>query len=161
MWNLRKTRRDENGEDSCHSLDGYILRESSLDVFQWNSQDGQGNRNVQLSSRNKLFVGGGEPEIDDMLVRDAAGDSEESKSSDEGLEWGMAFALDDDLLHGTSSRCATFDSNPLIDRSRNEGSEVFEVMNMEIWALTPCMNEDTAEELELGRTFVMGCHCTA
>jgi len=61
-------------------------------------------------------------------------------------------------MRGTSSRCATFSSSPLIDKARREGSEVFEIMNMEIWALTPCMNEEMAEELELGRTFVMGYH---
>jgi len=133
VWQLRKTR-----QDSCHSLDEYILRESSLEVFQWTHK---GNRNVQLSNTKKLFVGGGSPDVE-----------EDENKVDTGEEaWGMSIALGNELLHGTSSRCATFDSNPL-----NRKSEVFEIMNIEIWTLTPCMNEESAEELELGRTFVMG-----
>ena len=138
VWQLRKTR-----EKSCNSLDEYILRESSLDVFQWNSRGG--NRNVQLSNSKKLFVGGGEPDHDEE--GQISGENKENS----GVQWGMALALDKDLLHGTSSRCATFSSGALISKD-----EVFEIMNIEIWALTPCMNEESGEELELGRTFVMG-----
>lgn len=153
---LRKTRRNTDGEESCQSLDEYILRESSLDVFPWNPKDG--NRNVQLSNTKKLFVGGGEPEVQDDVMQARGGETKETDAnSEENVSlWGMALALDKDLMRGTSSRCATFDSNPLIDRSRHEG--VFEIMNMEIWTLTPAMNEELAEELELGRTFVMGYH---
>lgn len=130
VWQLRKSRRDANGEESCHSLDEYILRESSLDIFQWNARD-RGNRNVQLSNSQKLFVGGGDPdtEVEAAVQGDAGGENKDNG----GIEWGMALALDKDLLRGTSSRCSTFASNPLIDRSRHEGSEVFEIMNMEIW----------------------------
>ncbi len=132
VWGLRKSRLDSNGEESCHSLDEYILRESSLEVFQWNSRNG--NRNVQLSNAKKLFVGGGDPEIDEGMVPNGGGGVDaESNGSDDGIPWGMALALDKDLLRGTSSRCATFGSNPLIDKSRDEGSDVFSIMNMEIW----------------------------
>ncbi|KAL7546010.1 hypothetical protein ACHAWF_009356 [Thalassiosira exigua] len=150
VWMLRKRRpceddgaegKDEEGRAAAsRSLDEYILRESSLECFPWTHK---GNRNVQLSNQKKLFVGGGAPE-------DPGDDAEK--------EWGMSLALDKDLMRGTSSLCATFGSGPLIDRSRNEGSGVFEIMNMEIWALTPCMNEEMAEELELGRTFILGHH---
>ena len=145
MWMLRKTRRDPvTGEENCGSLDEYILRESSLDVFQWNHGargSGLGNRNIQLSNTNKLFVGGGYPddEDDDIMKSSSNIGGEEKEDIDEddqspsGIEWGMALALDKDLLFGTSSRCATFASNPLIDSSRHEGSEVFEIMNIEIW----------------------------
>lgn len=144
---LRKARED------CSSLDEYVLRESSLEVFPWNSKGG--NRNVQLSNTRKLFVGGGEPDKD---VTERC--EEQCKQDNESTEhlWGMALALDKDLFYGSSSRCATFDSKPLIDRARKEGSEAFEVMNMEIWSLTPCMTEELAQNLELGRTFVMGLY---
>ena len=112
VWNLRKSR-----EEDCNSLDEYILRESSLVTYQW-SHDG--NRNVQLSNTKKLFVGGGNPEAE-----------EENKEDDTAIQWGMALALDKDLLKGTSSRCATFASTPLIDNA--DESEVFEIMNIEIW----------------------------
>ena len=141
VWQLRKTR-----QDSCNSLDEYILRESSLEVFQWSHK---GNRNVQLSNTKKLFVGGGNPDVDEEEDNVMMQDTNENNTDEE--EWGMSIALGNELLNGTSSRCATFASNPL-----NRNSEVFEIMNCEIWALTPCMNEESAEELELGRTFVMG-----
>jgi len=140
VWQLRKPR-DKN----CQSLDAYILRESTLDIFGWNKN---GNRNIQLSNFSKLFVGGGEPEVDEDTVVT-------NKEKKVVTDWGMAIALDRDLLHGTSSQCATFDSAPLMDRSRNKGSQVFEIVNIEIWTLTPCMNVETAQDLELGRTFVM------
>ena len=109
VWHLRKSRAED-----CNSLDEYILRESSLDTFQWNHD---GNRNVQLSNSQKLFVGGGNPE--------------NKEDETEGIQWGMALALDKDLLKGTSSRCATFASTPLIDKSHAD--EVFEIMNIELW----------------------------
>lgn len=139
VWMLRKSRLTAEGEDSCRSLDEYILRESSLDVYQWNAKDG--NRNVQLSNRKKLFVGGGDPDVyEDEFTFNGGGESKDEQKED-NVEYGMALALDRDLLRGTSSRCATFGSNPLIDRSRHEGSEVFEIVNMEIWVrvcLMPC-----------------------
>lgn len=157
VWMLRKSRLTADGEESCQTLDEYILRESTLDVSKWNGKDG--NRNVQLSNQKKLFVGGGNPDSDAEEMSMQSGRSHANpEEKDDAVQWGMALALDKDLLRGTSSRCATFSSNPLIGGSCEEGSEVFEIMNMEIWALTPCMNEETAEELELGRTFVMGFH---
>ena len=154
VWNLRK-RRDE---DNCSSLDEYILRESSLDIYPWASKGG--NRNVQLSNTRKLFIGGGEP--DEVVLENVEIHRDEEKNQsdepcDDAIQWGMALALDKDLLFGTSSRCATFGSNPLIG-GPDADSEVFEIVNMEIWSLTPCMTEELAENLELGRTFVMGLH---
>jgi len=158
VWNLRKSRLNNKGEESSQNLDEYILRESSVDVFRWNAK--KGNRNVQLSNENKLFVGGGDPEMDvEEKVQDGIG-GKEREEIDSNLQWGMSLALDKELLRGTSSRCATFGSDPLID-NRHTRSDVFEITNMEIWALTPCMNEEMAEELELGRTFVMGLHSQA
>ena len=154
VWNLRKKR----DEDNCSSLDEYILRESTLDVYPWASK--AGNRNVQLSNTRKLFVGGGEPDerVLDNVVRYRDADKNSSdEPCDDPIQWGMALALDKDLLFGTSTRCATFGSNPLIG-GPDADSKVFEIMNMEIWSLTPCMTEELAENLELGRTFVMGLH---
>lgn len=133
VWNLRKSRLDQEGADSCRNLDEYILRESSLEVFKWNARDG--NRNVQLLNAGKLFVGGGDPEVDenDMSIHTIV----ESKDNNAAKPlWGMALALDKELLRGTSSPCATFGSTPLVDKE-NSGSEVFDIMNIEIWVGTP------------------------
>jgi hypothetical protein len=178
VWNLRKKR----DEDNCSSLDEYILRESTLDVFPWASKGG--NRNVQLSNTKKLFVGGGEPDDDvfQNLEKYCEGNNDvEIDGYNEEVQWGMALALDKDLLYGTTSHCATFGSGPL--NNKDGDSKVFEIVNMEIWvsnysmsksvlmyiiiqllltpsfqSLTPCMTEDLAENLELGRTFVLSLH---
>ena len=128
VWNLSKKR----NQDDCLSLDEYILRESSLEVFPWASKGG--NRNIQLSNSNKLFVGGGKPDdVVEYVNEYRNGNEEKVIASNDGVQWGMAFALDKDLLRGTSSRCATFGSIPLIDGSSEFESHVFEIMNMEIW----------------------------
>lgn len=129
VWNLRRKR----DEDKCQSLDEYILRESTLDVFPWASKSG--NRNVQLSNTTKLFVGGGEPEnkVFANMERccDGSADTKNDNDNHDEIEWGMALALDKDLLLGTSTRCATFASTPL--NGRDSDSKTFEIMNMEIW----------------------------
>ncbi|KAL3772599.1 hypothetical protein ACHAWO_003654 [Cyclotella atomus] len=128
VWNLRR-RRDE---DNCRSLDEYILRESTLDVYPWASKGG--NRNVQLSNSKKLFVGGGEPDSEVLASVDRHREGINGKDCEEDgdkIEWGMALALDKDLLFGTSSRCATFGSTPL--NGKETESQVFEIGNIEIW----------------------------
>jgi hypothetical protein len=125
VWNLRK-RRDE---DNCRSLDEYILRESTLDVYPWASKGG--NRNVQLSNSKKLFVGGGKPDSDVLASVERYRDGKDCEEDSNKIEWGMALALDKDLLFGTSSRCATFGSTPL--NGKETESKVFEIVNMEIW----------------------------
>lgn len=120
VWNLRKKRQSED----CRSLDEYILRESSLEAYQWNAKGGN-HRNVQLSNNRQLFVGGGNPDVDDFSLENDTNDN----------TWGVALALDKDLCRGTSCRCATFASNPLMESSH--GSDVFEIMNMEIWVSAP------------------------
>lgn len=130
VWNLRRKR----DEDNCNSLDEYVLRESTLDVYPWASNGG--NRNVQLSNSKKLFVGGGEPDEDvfeNVEMYQQEGDRRNKNDESNAVQWGMALALDADLLYGTSSRCATFGSDPLVDRSQDTESEVFEILNLEIW----------------------------
>jgi len=152
VWMLRKQRKHSDGDVNCASLDEYILRESSLEVFPW---DHKGNRNVQLSNTKRLYVGGGHPE-DEVMDNIEQFRKSGTVNATAKEHWGMSIALDKDLLHGTSTKCATFGGScALIGSARNDGSSVFEVMNMEVWALTPCMTEELAEELELGRTFVM------
>ncbi len=130
VWMLRKQRRHSDGEDDCTSLDEYILRESSLEVFPW---DHKGNRNVQLSNMTKLYVGGGHPE-DEVMDNVEQFWKSRTVSTTAKEQWGMSIALDKDLLRGTSSKCATFGgSPPLIRSARNDGSSIFEVMNMEVW----------------------------
>jgi hypothetical protein len=68
-------------------------------------------------------------------------------------QWSFAISFDDDsLLEGTSSPCATF-SSPSLSNSHSDGSR-FEVLNLEVWALTPCLNVEEAEIMECHATFL-------
>eukprot|EP00978_Attheya_sp_CCMP212_P043300 scaffold280108_cov44-Attheya_sp.AAC.1 len=71
---------------------------------------------------------------------------------DKGVHYGFGLGIESDLLHGTSSSCATFGSPPL-SFEHPDGSP-FEIVNMEVWTLTPCMTLEEAEKLELGRFFL-------
>ena len=67
---------------------------------------------------------------------------------------GFAIALNEDLLEGTSSRCASF-KNPCLTTHTDEPSgETFQVINLEVWTFTPCFSLDAAEKLEMTQFFV-------
>ncbi len=126
VWKLKESR-----FTPTDSIEEQARVESNVEVFKW-SQD---NRNIQMSDHTKMAIGGGRPENND----------EE--------EWGFGIALDDSLYKGTSSPCITFQS-PILAPGSSQG-QVFEVSNLEVWTLTPCQNETEAEQLELGRMFVL------
>jgi len=67
-------------------------------------------------------------------------------------EWGFGLALDGDLLTGTTSPCSTF-GNPSLSFVHSDGSR-FEIINLEVWTLTPCATLDEALKLELGQLFL-------
>mmetsp|Transcript_16135 Transcript_16135/g.23628 ORF Transcript_16135/g.23628 Transcript_16135/m.23628 type:complete len:445 (+) Transcript_16135:537-1871(+) len=120
----------------CSSMEEQVKMESSVETFNWSRQ----NRSVQMSNRSRIVIGGGKPE------------DEEVKSS-ESQEWGLGIALDGNLSQGTTSDCATFSSPPLTNISSKDN--VFEISNMEVWSFTPCQYIEEAEQLEMGRMFVL------
>jgi len=130
LWRLRKSR-----FTPTMSIDEQIELERDIEVFKWSQE----NRNIQMSNDNKLIIGGGCP--------DDADNNEDSSS------WGFGIALEADLYQGTSGNCVTFNS-PSLSQVSPKG-DIFEVANMEVWAFTPCMNLKEAEQLELGRMFVL------
>ena len=69
----------------------------------------------------------------------------------EGATKKVQCAFEDTLLKGSSSPCLTYGS-PSLSRYHKDGS-LFEIINMELWTLTPCMTLEEAEKLELGRLF--------
>jgi hypothetical protein len=64
-------------------------------------------------------------------------------------------AFDKDLQRGTSSPCATFNS-PSLSKRHKDGSR-FEVVNMELWVITPCINEEEARKMEAGQRILERC----
>ena len=67
-------------------------------------------------------------------------------------DYGFGLALDENLLHGTSSPCATFGNYSLVNCS--DSGETFDVMNLEIWTLTSSQTEREAERAEMSMFFV-------
>jgi hypothetical protein len=67
-------------------------------------------------------------------------------------EWGFGLAIQGDLLVGSSSPCVTFGS-PSLSNVHSDGS-LFEIVNLELWTLTPCVTKEEAENLEVGKLFL-------
>jgi hypothetical protein len=127
LWRMRQPR-----VTPCHSIIDQAQLESELDVYPWTGD----NNCIQLCTHEKLAVGGGTPSME---------------KKDDKIVWGFGLAIDRDLLHGTSSHCATFRSPPL---SHIHDSSPFEIVNIEVWTTTPCYSLEDAEKLEMGKLFL-------
>ncbi len=126
LWRVRKSR-----FTATSSIEEQIELEKDIEIYKWSQE----NRNIQMSDNNKLVIGGGYP--------DNVDDDSESK------QYGLGIAIGADLFVGTSSNCVTFKS-PTLSKG-----ETFEVSNLEVWSFTPCNNLKQAEQLEMGRMFVL------
>ncbi len=129
VWRLKKSRFTR-----CASIEEQIELESDIEVFEWSRK----NRNIQSCKgfNDEMTVGGGGYEDD---------------PDNPDKDFGSALTLSDDLSRGFSERCLTFDSPPLC--VRNKGG-VFNIMNIEVWTLTPVFSLEGAEKLELSRHFI-------
>mmetsp|Transcript_16515 Transcript_16515/g.34540 ORF Transcript_16515/g.34540 Transcript_16515/m.34540 type:complete len:619 (-) Transcript_16515:136-1992(-) len=147
LWRMR-----HNRNTPVHSLFEQAQLESEIDVFPYNGS----NDYIQLCTRDKLALGGGSvlrPGSNKDPSYGQGGDI--SGTSDVYLEWndyGFGLALDENLLHGTSSPCATFGNSGLVNSSN--GGELFDVMNLEVWTFTSATTVRDAEQSELSTFFV-------
>ena len=132
LWRMRRSRLEKT-----HDLLDQAQLESEIDVFPFTGE----NRMLQLCTHDRIAVGGGTP-------------NGEKKSDDdpEAHHWGFGLAIQSDLLSASSSPCVTFGS-PSLSKKHPDGS-LFEIVNMELWTLTPCLTVDEAEKLELGKLFL-------
>lgn len=136
LWRMRHSRKEKT-----HSIIDQAHMESEIDVFPYTGE----NNCIQLCTHDKIAVGGGAgaPSFDEdaqnaSLVKDH--------------DWGFGLAIQGDMLSGTSSPCATF-SSPGLSLDHPNG-ELFEIINMELWTMTPCLHLEDAEKLELGKLFL-------
>ncbi len=134
LWRMRHTRKERS-----HSIIDQARMESEIEVFPFSGN----NSCIQLCTHDRFAVGGG---AGGSLEADA------SPTSPKNYEYGFGVSVNNDMLHGTSSHCTTFSSPPLC-LAHADGS-LFEIMNMELWTLTPCMNVEEAQKLELGQLFL-------
>lgn len=56
------------------------------------------------------------------------------------------------MLFGTSVASGTYD-NPPLSKAHDDGTP-FEIVNMEIWSMTPGYTVEEAERLEMARLFL-------
>ena len=159
LWRMRRGR-----DTHCHSIIDQAQMESELDVFPWTGE----NNFVQLCTSNKIAIGGGTKtnkkkdsgdESGDAKVDFAEGDQKTSWDTEDSPPFGFGLAIEDNLLNGMSSPCLTFNSPPL-SKKHSDGSP-FEILNLEVWTLTPCNTVEEAEKLELSRLFLEGHRATS
>jgi len=124
LWRMRHDRKT-----TCKSIIDQARLESEIEVYPWTGM----NHDVQLCKDSFIALGSGSS-------------SEEGKS-----DMGFGLCIDRDMLHGTSSYSTTFGNPPL---SYANESAPFEIVNMEVWTLTPAFDVEEAEKLEFGRLFL-------
>jgi len=96
------------------------------------------NDSVQICTNDMIGVGG-------ASNRDTQIGEEIHPNVKEEQALSFAFLLHSDLCRGTTFSSATFCSPRLC----SEEDGIFEVLNLEVWAFTPCSKVDNAERLEL------------
>eukprot|EP00585_Thalassiosira_rotula_P002602 CAMPEP_0196137864 /NCGR_PEP_ID=MMETSP0910-20130528/5705_1 /TAXON_ID=49265 /ORGANISM="Thalassiosira rotula, Strain GSO102" /LENGTH=1294 /DNA_ID=CAMNT_0041398381 /DNA_START=582 /DNA_END=4467 /DNA_ORIENTATION=+ len=151
LWRMRRTRSEK---DIQYSVLDQAKLESELDVFYWSGR----NDLVQYCTQDMLAVGGGSM-LDGEDTKDDMADNEQrelpptnpvfSKAADKG---GFGLAIDSELLRGTSAPCATFHSPPL--SSVHSNGSPFEILNIEVWTMTPFGNVAEAENMEMKTLFL-------
>jgi hypothetical protein len=134
LWKMRRSRLEKT-----HGILDQAQKESEIEVYPYTGE----NRFIQLCTHDRIAVGGGFP----------SSDAEKKMSEDvSDHEWGFGLAIQSDMLQGSSSPCLTFGS-PSLSNAHPDGS-LFEVINIELWTLTPCATVEEAEKLELGKLFL-------
>ena len=143
VWKMRHSR-----QTKCNSLFDQAQLESEIDVFMATSDGGddESAEFIQVCRHDALAVGGDSlaPEFDEFDDFHAAARAME--------RMGFAIALEDDLMIGTTSPSPTFSSPSLCGEGNR--TETYEVSNLEIWGFTPCMDEKSAERVEMNKFFI-------
>jgi hypothetical protein len=144
LWKMRRSRLEKT-----HGILEQAQKESEIDVYPYTGE----NRFIQLCTHDRIAVGGGIPASSSSL---SSSGGEKKMADDEDSrkhhEWGFGLAIQSDLLQGSSSPCITFGS-PSLSNTHPDGS-LFEIINIELWTLTPCRTVEEAEKLELGKLFL-------
>jgi hypothetical protein len=144
VWKMRYSRRTK-----CASLFEQAKLESEIDVYMATPRDPE--QPIQVCRHDILGVGGYD-DPDDNILDDDDDDNDEVTAEFLRMRAGFAICIDDYLARGTSSFSATFHNPSLC--GKGDQPEIFEIANLEVWSLTPCLDVDTAERLELRKYFV-------
>ena len=159
LWRLKHGR-----NEIANSRSEKVLMDSDLDVYKYSGT----NRFVQLCKPDKIAIGGGSPNDphgkkllkklkEESETTNAPPSSQLEASSSSALpatspsssqDYGFGLIFEQDLLQGASSPCLTFRS-PSLSKKHPRGSK-FEILNIEVWTFSPCLNEAEAERVERG-----------
>ena len=129
LWRLKNSRIAPGTNVRNYDFD------NEMEVYPYTGND----ELIQYCTKRTIAVGGGD--WSDGLA---------SPYDDEPA--GIGFMVDGDLMGGETNCCATFANPRLCGRSSK--SNEFEITNLEVWTVTPCLNEAEAEMLEMRRLFV-------
>lgn len=148
LWRMRRTRSEK---DLQHSILDQAKLESELDVYHWTGI----NELVQYCTTDMIAIGGGALS-DDGIVPSATDEERDSPEKSPSFlstaQGGFGLAIDSDLFRATSSACATY-QNPPLSRIHADGSP-FEILNLEVWTLTPTHEVESAEKMEMKSLFL-------
>ena len=143
LWRMRRSRLEK-----CHSIIEQAQMESEIDVFPYTGE----NKYIQLCTHDRLAVGGGTYDETEKKQEEGSHGNDYAAIPVKDHEWGFGLSLSSDLLTGTSSPCITFGS-PSLSNVHSDGS-MFEIVNLELWTLTPCLTTEEAEKMELAKLFL-------
>jgi hypothetical protein len=138
VWRLKHPREEEENHDLTY--EEREKRESDIEVFKFSFE----NNTAQICTHDRIAVGGGtvsEPRMvaDGTMV--------------EPHQFGFAISFDaNNLLEATSSPCTTFNS-PGLSMHHQDGS-IFELLNLEVWAMTPCITVEEAQRMACHKLFL-------
>ena len=147
LWRMRRTRSEK---DLQHSIIDQAKLESELDVFYWSGS----NYLVQYCTTDMIAMGGGD--LSDNSVVFSSDEErdfpEKNPAFSNTAHGGFGLAIDSDLIKATSSSCATF-QNPPLSKIHSDGTP-FEILNLEVWTLTPFHDVESAQNMEMRSLFL-------
>eukprot|EP00586_Coscinodiscus_wailesii_P010895 CAMPEP_0172515748 /NCGR_PEP_ID=MMETSP1066-20121228/270288_1 /TAXON_ID=671091 /ORGANISM="Coscinodiscus wailesii, Strain CCMP2513" /LENGTH=270 /DNA_ID=CAMNT_0013296909 /DNA_START=188 /DNA_END=1000 /DNA_ORIENTATION=- len=130
LWKLKSPRvldRDQTLKEAM-----YI--DTDLEIYPFTGYD----RYVQHCTRDSLIVGGG-------TWKENSNDNPYTNEIE-----GVGLELHPDLERGATGSCSTFANRVLC----NTVDGRFDILNVEAWTLTPCMNIADATDLESRKSFI-------
>ncbi len=115
-------------------------RETDLEIF----NNSHLNLYEQICQHDKIVIGAGTPASAHMIATGVTLQPEE-------FGFGIAFE-GDSLIEASSEACVTFNS-PALSNIHSDGSK-FELVNLEVWTLTPSITEEEARRMECNNLFL-------
>lgn len=159
LWKNSKAVKKKNDNDDA---DDAKDAGASIDVYRYTGD----NDFIQICKHDRITVGAGcnninnDSDKEDDIIRirekednnNASNQNNNNKSTANDKNCGYGLCIQNDMRQGTTSPCGTFNS-PSLSVVHGDGS-VFDIVNIELWSLTPCISETDAMRLEQHLLFI-------